>query len=371
MGTLKKFIYPIFLVSFLIISGCTTSTSPVSDEIIKEKQIMNNEPGQDTIYLAGGCFWGVEAFFKKLPGIIDTEVGYANGNTKNPTYEDVCYRGTNHAETVKVTFDTTIISLEDVLNGYFQVVNPISKNKQGNDVGSQYRTGIYYVNENDLPIIESVIKEKQKKYTKRIVTEVLPLYNYYPAETYHQDYLDKNPNGYCHIDLGSADRYGETLKNKQPTLNQLILKQDYQVPSKQELKEKLSDLEYSVTQNGTTEAAFSNRYDSLFKEGIYVDIVSGEPLFSSKDKYDSGCGWPSFTQPITPEVVSEHKDTSYNMVRTEVRSRIAKSHLGHVFKDGPKDKGGLRYCINGVSLRFIPYEDLDKEGYAYLTYLFE
>lgn len=331
-----------------------------------------NKENESVIYLAGGCFWGVEAFMKKLPGIYNTEVGYANGNTINPTYYDVCHHGTGHAETVEIQYDRSQITLEDVLFGFFKVINPTILNRQGNDVGSQYRSGIYYVDEKDVSIIHKVIQKEQEHYDKKIVTEVVSLDNYYPAEEEHQDYLDKNPNGYCHIDLKKADDYvsNELTYKKKLSLKQLIKVEDYPVPSKEELKNKLTDLEYAVTQASATETPYSNAYTEHFEKGIYVDIVSGEPLFLSIDKFSSGCGWPSFTKPIINDVVKEYRDTTYNMERIEVRSRIADIHLGHVFTDGPKDKGGLRYCINGSSLRFIPYEEMDQHGYGFLMYLF-
>lgn len=309
------------------------------------------------IYVAGGCFWGVEEYMSRIPGVLDAASGYANGTTENPTYEDVIFRNTGHAETVKVLYDSNVIPLNVLLQTFFSVIDPTSTNKQGNDVGSQYRTGVYTVDDSDLQIIREVVRIEQKKYADPIVTEILPLDNFSLAEEYHQDYLQKNPNGYCHIDLTTA---------KDTTLSNLINNQSYLTPSQAELKERLTDIQYRVTQENATENAFSNEYFDNHERGLYVDIVTGEPLFSSSDKYDSGCGWPSFTKPIIPEVVTELKDTSYNMVRIEVRSRAGNIHLGHLFEDGPKDKGGLRYCINSAAIRFIPYSDLDEEGYGFL-----
>lgn len=324
------------------------------------------------IYLAGGCFWGVEAFMKRIPGIIQCEVGYANGNTNNPTYEDVCHHNTGHAECVKVEYNTEIISFANVLKAFFSIIEPTLENRQGNDIGSQYRSGIYYTDEKDIYTIFDVIKEEQTKYTKKIVTEVLPLDNYYRAEEYHQNYLDKNPNGYCHINLSKADDFVKTMTAKNSnTIGEQIKHNDYHAPSKQQIKERLTSTQYAITQSNQTEAPFSSEYDALFDPGIYVDVVSGEPLFCSLDKFDAGCGWPSFSKPITKDVIKEKADFSHFMSRTEVRSQYGDSHLGHVFDDGPKDKGGLRYCINGASLRFIPYADLEREGYAYLKPLFE
>lgn len=310
----------------------------------------------DTIYLAGGCFWGLEAYFQRIHGVIDAVSGYANGHTENPRYEDVVYRHTGHAETVKVTYDTDLLSLNDMLAYYFRVIDPTLLNQQGNDKGTQYRTGIYYTNAEQRPIIVDAIAQEQKKYAQKIVVENQALENFYPAEEYHQDYLLKNPNGYCHIDISKAD---DPLPS--PTAFSAV---HYHKPSQDVLRQQLSPEQYRVTQESGTEYAFSHAYDHLFEPGIYVDIVSGEPLFSSNDKYDSQCGWPSFTQPIEPNAITEHQDNSYQMQRIEVRSHLANSHLGHVFPDGPHDKGGLRYCINGASLRFIPYADMEAAGYG-------
>ncbi|MDO5356753.1 MAG: bifunctional peptide-methionine (S)-S-oxide reductase MsrA/peptide-methionine (R)-S-oxide reductase MsrB [Conchiformibius sp.] len=315
----------------------------------KGSQAMNTK----TIYLAGGCFWGLEAYFQRIDGVVDAVSGYANGKTEKPSYEDVVHRDTGHAETVKVVYDPAKLSLDDILQYYFRVIDPTSLNKQGNDRGTQYRTGVYYTDPSERDTIAAALAAEQKKYTQKIVVENLPLQRFDDAEEYHQDYLLKNPNGYCHIDIRKAD---EPLPNKKPAA--------YQKPDEAELRRKLTDEQYRITQQNGTERAFSHEYDHLFEPGIYVDVVSGQPLFSSADKYDSGCGWPSFTRPIQAAAVTEHEDNSYNMRRTEVRSQGADSHLGHVFPDGPQDKGGLRYCINGASLKFIPLEQMDAQGYG-------
>lgn len=310
------------------------------------------------IYLAGGCFWGIEAYMERIYGVYDVTSGYANGKTENPKYEDLIYHNSGHAETVHVLYDPEKVTLRTLLTYYFKVIDPTSVNKQGNDRGVQYRTGIYYTNEADLPAINEAIAKEQKKYTQKIAVEVVPLQQFYLAEEYHQDYLEKNPNGYCHIDLNTVN---DVVVD--PTL--------YPKPSDVDLKQKLTPLQYDITQKSETERAFSNEYWDTFDAGIYVDVATGEPLFSSKDKYESGCGWPSFTQPITPEVVHFEKDTRYNMVRTEVRSRSGDSHLGHVFEDGPAEAGGLRYCINSASIRFVPLEKMEELGYGYLIHTVE
>ena len=313
------------------------------------------------IYLAGGCFWGLEAYMQKLNGVEDAISGYANGKTENPSYYDLKTSG--HAETVKVIYNPEIISLEDILAHYLRVVNPVSINKQGNDVGTQYRTGIYYTDEAEKAIIENVLAKEQTKHDKPIAIEVEPLRHFYEAEEYHQDYLEKNPGGYCHIDLSLADKPLD--KDEEP----IIDSSRYIKPSDEELKKNLTDIQYDVTQNSATERAFSHEYHDNFKRGIYVDITTKEPLFSSTDKFESGCGWPSFSKPISKDVVKYFEDNSHFMHRTEVRSRSGNAHLGHVFNDGPKELGGQRYCINGASLEFIPYDEMDEKGYGYLKYL--
>ena len=313
------------------------------------------------IYLAGGCFWGLEAYMQKLNGVEDAISGYANGKTENPSYYDLKTSG--HAETVKVIYNPEIISLEDILAHYLRVVNPVSINKQGNDVGTQYRTGIYYTDEAEKAIIENVLAKEQTKHDKPIAIEVEPLRHFYEAEEYHQDYLEKNPGGYCHIDLSLADKPLD--KDEAPVIDS----SRYIKPSDEELKKNLTDIQYDVTQNSATERAFSHEYHDNFKRGIYVDITTKEPLFSSTDKFESGCGWPSFSKPISKDVVKYFEDNSHFMHRTEVRSRSGDAHLGHVFNDGPKEMGGQRYCINGASLEFIHYDEMDEKGYGYLKYL--
>lgn len=301
------------------------------------------------IYFAGGCFWGVEGYFSRIAGVIDTDTGYANGSGNTTNYQDI--HRTDHAETVKITYNTGVIALEELLEHFFRIIDPFSVNKQGNDVGRQYRTGIYYTNPKDEAAIRRFLQRMQEKYTRSIAVEVEPLRNFVTAEEYHQDYLIKNPHGYCHINLNLA---------QVPLHDEAAFK----VPDAKSLKEKLTALEYSVTQEKATERPFSSPYDKHAEKGIYVDIVTGKPLFSSSDKYDAGCGWPSFTKPITSQAVEFTDDTSHGMDRTEVSAQTGGAHLGHVFDDGPQDKTGLRYCINGAALRFIPYEEMEKSGYG-------
>ena len=330
-------------------SSLTYADDPTSSK--EQKMTMESKQEQQIIYLAGGCFWGLEAYMERIQGVTDAVSGYANGKGDTTNYQ--LLHATDHAETVKVTYDPNKISLDKLLQYYFRVIDPTSINKQGNDRGRQYRTGIYYQDGADKAVIEQALAQLQTKYKKPVQIEVQPLKNYIVAEEYHQDYLKKNPNGYCHIDITKAD---------EPVIDE----KDYPKPSDAELKAKLTPLQYSVTQNKHTERSFSNEYWDNFQPGIYVDVTTGEPVFSSNDKFESGCGWPSFTKPIAKEVVHYQTDNSFNMQRTEVLSRAGNAHLGHVFDDGPKDKGGLRYCINSASIKFIPLAEMEKAGYGYL-----
>lgn len=355
-------------------AGIDSTQSAKSESPNNKNGVYYNSEGAPlntkTIYLAGGCFWGLEAYMERVDGVVDAISGYANGNPKfsDPSYEQVI-AGSGHAETVKVVYDADKIDLETVLKYYLHVIDPTSLNKQGNDRGVQYRTGIYYTDAADKTVIEQALQSIESKYSKPIVVENEALENFALAEEYHQDYLAKNPNGYCHIDLSLADdKLQSTSKTAKlapaNTVEEALNPKRYASFDKNVLKQTLTKSQYDITQKAGTERAFSHEYDHLFAPGIYVDVVSGEPLFLSTHKYDSGCGWPSFWQPIAPEVITEHADTEYNMVRTEVRSRVADSHLGHVFNDGPKDKTGLRYCINGGALQFIPVDKMPQSGYG-------
>ncbi|ANU24261.1 peptide-methionine (R)-S-oxide reductase MsrB [Planococcus donghaensis] len=339
--------------------GTTTSTSKFPDNPNIDLEF-DTDNLQD-IYLAGGCFWGVEAYMSRVYGVYDVTSGYANGNTENPTYEEVVRENTGHAETVHVRYDPERVDLEEVLNHYFLIIDPTLLNQQGNDRGEQYRTGIYYENEDDRAVIDQVVTAQEDRYDDPIVTEVEMLDHYYLAEEYHQDYLEKNPDGYCHVEFDTLEdqKLGEDAQS-------LIDPALYPKPSDDELKATLTDIQYAVTQEDDTERAFSSEYDDFYEPGIYVDITTGEPLFSSADKYDSTTGWPSFTKPIDPDVVTEHDDGLFFMKRTEIRSRAGDSHLGHVFNDGPEDKGGLRYCMNGAALLFVPEADMEAQGYGFL-----
>lgn len=306
------------------------------------------------IWLAGGCFWGTEAYLARIPGVADATVGYANGRTDNPTYEQVCCGDTGHAETVHVRYDPARLRLDDLLDAYFSIIDPTVLNRQGNDRGTQYRTGIYYGDEADLPAIRAAVARAESAAGKPVVTEVVPLRRYDLAEDYHQDYLEKNPGGYCHVSFDTLPQYEEKPAPQTAWTR----------PDEAALRAMLTDEQYRVTQNGDTERPFSGVYEDFDEPGLYVDVVTGEPLFLSRDKYDAGCGWPSFTRPVDPDAVSEWRDTSHGMERVEVRSAIGDSHLGHVFTDGPVAEGGLRYCINSAALRFVPLPEMEAQGYG-------
>ena len=287
---------------------------------------------QQVIYLAGGCFWGVEAFISRLKGVNQTEVGYANGRDLAPTYEKVCTGRTGHAECIKVTYNPKIITLEEILENFFKIIDPYVLNRQGPDIGTQYRTGIYWQEDSQKTIVLKFLSAKQKLSSKRIRTEAHAIGSFYPAEEYHQKYLEKNPQGYCHVDLNLID--------------------DKEF-------DHLTKEEYEITQLSLTEAPFINKYDDFFEEGVYVDVVDGEILFTSDDKFDSGCGWPAFSKPVSDDAIIKHRDFSHGTTRIEVRSAKSNSHLGHLFHDGPG--GSPRYCINSAALKFIPKDDFIKK----------
>ena len=309
-----------------------------------------------TIYLAGGCFWGTAHLFSLVPGVKNTTAGYANSIVANPTYQEVCTGRTHAAETVKVDYDETQIGLSDLLMLYFRSIDPVSVNRQGGDSGTQYRTGIYYTDKSDREVIEVMLATLQRRHSEPIAIEFGPLQNFYPAEEYHQDYLVKNPDGYCHVN---------------PALFAEARNMSYKSNHKSELRARLTPLQWEVTQHGATERPYVNEYDDEFRPGIYVDITDGTPLFVSSRKYNSGCGWPAFTKPISQDIVTEHEDLSFGRRRTELRSASSGSHLGHVFPDGPAEEGGLRYCINSAALRFIPKAEMEDEGYGGYIHLIE
>lgn len=371
--------FGLFVVGVLIFTMYNAYDRKTSPQFVPDTSVTENK-GYEKVVLAGGCFWCTESEFNHQYGVVSAISGYAESNVPNPRYEQVGRGEVEAREAVEVIYDPKKIATETILKIYWKHIDPTDSEGQFADRGYSYTTAIYYTNNHQRDVAEKQKKriDESKKFVLNVVTSVLPFVNFYPAEEYHQDYKDKNPVRYAAYREASGrnafirnywkdDELTKDIFISTETTISMTSIQPWEIfteEMKAERISKLTPLQVSVTQKEGTEKPFDNEYHDTKEKGIYVDVVSGEPLFLSVDKYDSGTGWPSFVKPIDTSSVTLHEDKGFFSVRTEVRSAIADSHLGHVFPDGPVDKGGMRYCMNSAALRFVALSDMEKEGYG-------